>query len=91
MYRTLFQAQIIRALHPVNLSLERQTTSIFQRESSPCLFPRNELEALTMLYMQNQNLTLLSPDQLLDKYYETYEQLKSYDAVKRAQKNRGTL
>ena len=29
-----------RALYPVTLSLERRTTSIFQRVSSPCLFPR---------------------------------------------------
>ena len=53
-------------------------------------FPSNKLEALTMLYMQNQNLTLSNPHQLLDKYYEIYEQLKSYDTVKRAQQNSGT-
>lgn len=54
-------------------------------------FPSNKLEALTMLYMQNQNLTLLSPYQLLEKYYETYEQLKSYDAVKHTQQNSSML
>ena len=30
-----------RALNPVTLSLERRTTSIFQRASSPCLFSSN--------------------------------------------------
>lgn len=53
-------------------------------------FPSNKLEALTMLYMQNQNLTLLTPAQLLDKYYDTYEQLKSHDTIKRAQPHIGT-
>lgn len=53
-------------------------------------FPSNKLEALTMLYMQKQDLTRLTPYQLLDKYYEIYEQLKSYDTVKRAQQKSGT-
>ena len=36
--RTLFQAQIIRALHPVNLYLERQTTQSFSECSVPACF-----------------------------------------------------
>ena len=38
MCRTLFQAQIIRALHPVNLYLERQTTQSFSECSVPACF-----------------------------------------------------
>ena len=48
----LFQAPINRALHPVTLSLERRTTSIFQRASSPYLFSSN-IEFEGMCYAQN--------------------------------------
>lgn len=37
-----------------------------------------QLEALTMLFLQNQDLSQLTPEQVLDKYYETYEKLKTH-------------
>lgn len=46
----LFQAQIIRAMNPVNLSLERQTTSSFNEHSVPVCFFKNILfEGCVML------------------------------------------
>lgn len=39
-------------------------------------FPCNTYEALTMLYLQNQDLSSLSPEELLDKYEETYNKIK---------------
>lgn len=41
-------------------------------------FPKNELEALTMLYLQSQDLSKLSPEELYDKYNETYQKIKDY-------------
>lgn len=38
-------------------------------------FPKNELEALTMLYLQNQVLSGLTPEELFDKYREVYNQM----------------
>ncbi|MBQ6094982.1 MAG: hypothetical protein IJL09_06230 [Lachnospiraceae bacterium] len=44
-------------------------------------FPSNEIEALTLLYLQNQSLSGLAPEEIYDKYL---------DAIKRmtAQKER---
>ena len=38
-------------------------------------FPKNECEALAMLYIQNQDLSGLTPEQLFEKYQETYEKI----------------
>ena len=46
-------------------------------------FPDGKLEALTMLYLQNQDLSDLTPEALLDKYDDTYEKLKAYNRAKR--------
>ena len=35
-------------------------------------FPNNKIESLTMLYLQSQELSGLSPEELYDKYEETY-------------------
>lgn len=49
-------------------------------------FPDSKLEALTMLYLQNQDLSELTPEALLDKYDETYEKIKTYNRAKRQAK-----
>lgn len=38
-------------------------------------FPKNECEALAILYIQNQDLSELTPEQLFEKYQETYEKI----------------
>ena len=54
-------------------------------------FPDNKIEALTMLYLQNQDLSELSPEALLDKYDDTYEKIKAYSREKRQARMRDTL
>lgn len=39
-------------------------------------FPANKTEALTMLYLQSQALSELTPEQLTDKYSEAYDRIK---------------
>lgn len=36
-------------------------------------FPCDEREALAMLYVQNQDLTGLTPEEIYDKYCDAYE------------------
>ena len=38
-------------------------------------FPRNEYEALTMLYIQKQDISALSPSELLKMYKDVYSQI----------------
>lgn len=45
-------------------------------------FPNNKQSALTMLYLQNQDLSDLSPEELLDKYDEVYDKIKKYSKSK---------
>ena len=40
-------------------------------------FPKGERSALTMLYLQKQNLSDLTPTQLMDKYFEVYQEISS--------------
>lgn len=47
-------------------------------------FPSNECEALAMLYVQNQDLTDVTPEELLDKYQDAYEKIKAHRKEKRA-------
>ncbi len=42
-------------------------------------FPQNEFEALAMLYIQNQDLSVVTPEELLEKYQETYNQICAYN------------
>ena len=44
-------------------------------------FPRNEFEALAMLYIQNQDLSGVTPEELLEKYQETYNQICAHNKV----------
>lgn len=45
-------------------------------------FPTNKFEALTMLYLQHQNLSGLTPEQLLDKYQDTYAKMRDHERAK---------
>lgn len=53
-------------------------------------FPDSKLEALAMLYLQNQDLSGLTPEELLDKYDDTYKKLKEYNREKRTARQNGT-
>ena len=43
---------------------------------SASFFPGDRLEALTMLYLQNQDLSGKSPEEIQTMYYETYYRLQ---------------
>lgn len=47
-------------------------------------FPDGNIEALTMLYLQNQDLSETSPERLAELYWETYYRVS--DASKEARK-----
>lgn len=46
-------------------------------------FPENEIQALAMLYVQNQDLSSATPEQLLDMYQEAYDKIKAHRKEKR--------
>lgn len=46
-------------------------------------FPGNETEALAMLYVQNQDLSDLSPEEIYDKYYDAYQKIREHRKAKR--------
>lgn len=50
-------------------------------------FPKNECEALAMLYIQNQDLSGLTPEQLLEKYQETYDKISEHRKLCRDRKS----
>lgn len=52
-------------------------------------FPTNKNEALTMLYLQNLNVSEMTPEELVDKYDEVYEKIRQYNKEKRAARNKG--
>lgn len=41
-------------------------------------FPSNEYEALAMLYIQNQDLSHMTPQELWDLYLKTYLEISHY-------------
>lgn len=45
-------------------------------------FPSNKLEALALLYMQHQNLSGVSPEQLLDLYQDVYAKMRDHERLK---------
>ncbi len=45
-------------------------------------FPSNKFEALAMLYMQQQNLAGMSPEQALDRYQEVYAKMRDHERKK---------
>lgn len=52
------------------------------------IFPKNRLSELTMLYLQNQNLSDLTPEQLLDKYDEVYDSIRTHYECTRENRRR---
>jgi len=40
-------------------------------------FPSNKISALTMLYLQNQNLSNATPEEIVDKYNEAYLKIRT--------------
>lgn len=46
-------------------------------------FPETETEALAMLYVQNQDLSGVTPEGLLDMYQDAYQKIKAHRAEKR--------
>lgn len=40
-------------------------------------FPRNEVEALAMLYVQNQDLSDITPEDLVNMYDNAYETISA--------------
>lgn len=40
-------------------------------------FPHNKVEALTMLYLQNQDLNNVTPEELFALYSQTYEKIEN--------------
>ena len=56
------------------------------------VFPKTKNEALTMLYLQNQDLSNVTPEELLNLYVDTYEEIKNADlARKKANKEKKSL
>lgn len=46
-------------------------------------FPSNEYEALALLYIQQQDLSNLSPEEIYDKYKETEDKIRKHAHKKR--------
>lgn len=46
-------------------------------------FPDGKIEALAMLYLENQDLAGLTPEEILDKYDDAYEKIKAHYREKR--------
>ena len=51
-------------------------------------FPDGKIEALTMLYLQNQDLSGLTPEEILDKYDDAYQKIKTHNREKRQSQTR---
>lgn len=53
-------------------------------------FPSNKIEALAMLYLQNQDLSNLSPEEVCDEYQNAcdkiYKHYKEINKAKRSQR-----
>ncbi len=45
-------------------------------------FPDDRLDTLTFIYLNNQDLSNLTPEELVDKYDEIYKQINEYRASK---------
>jgi len=48
-------------------------------------FPSGKVAALTMLYLEKQDLSNITPEELADKYHEAYQRIN--DRFKEIQKN----
>lgn len=52
-------------------------------------FPGDAIEALALLYVQNQDISGLSPEDLFDKYQEAYDKIREHSRAKRAEMRKG--
>ncbi|MGN1332081.1 MAG: hypothetical protein ACI4V0_04870 [Lachnospiraceae bacterium] len=52
------------------------------------IFPDSRFEMLTMLYLQNQNLSSCTPEQILDKYDEAYDRIRRHYQDTRADRRK---
>lgn len=50
-------------------------------------FPSNEAEALAMLWLQNQNLSSATPEELFDKYQDAYDKIRDRKKQQRQAKH----
>lgn len=46
-------------------------------------FPNNAHEALALIYVQNQNVEGLTPEEIYDKYQDAYKKIREYAREKR--------
>lgn len=62
-------------------------------ETKLSTFPSNKLEALTMLYLENQDLSKTTPEELVDVYHETLKKIKdrSTDTFPQRRNNASSL
>ena len=51
-------------------------------DSKISTFPRDKHEALAMLYLQSQDLSNVTPEELLDKYEDAYQKIRQRNAKK---------
>lgn len=51
------------------------------------VFPKDESEALAMLWLQNQDLSNATPEELLDKYQDAYNKIREHKKQKRQTAN----
>lgn len=49
-------------------------------------FPASKFEALALLYIQKQDLSGISPEQLLDMYEDAYQKIKDRNREKHSTK-----
>ena len=61
---------------PARAEYERKKISM--SNNTLLSFPANEIEALAMLYVQQQDISGLSPEELLDIYQKAYDKIKTY-------------
>ena len=47
-------------------------------ETNLYTFPKNKLDALTMLYLKNQDLSSLTPEKLFELYEKTYQKINNH-------------
>lgn len=43
------------------------------------VFPKTRLESLTMLYLQNQDLSSCTPEQIVDMYFDAYDRIITHN------------
>lgn len=48
-------------------------------------FPNSKISALAMLYLQNQDLSSLTPEAILEKYNEAYDKINKCEKTVRSE------